>query len=208
MHMRVARVRLRLKVPNTRIVKTLDVTAVWTLECGTTPAGEKPLDWLLLTNASVRTVEDAMGVIRSYTIRWRIEDWHKAWKSGGCQVEQTQLRSKNAVIKWATILAAVATRIERLKFLARNEPEAPATIELSRYEIRALILLKREHKKRTETVPDGIPTIAQATRWIADLGGYTGRSSGGPPGSITIGRGFERVRIAAQVLEIVGKRRR
>jgi hypothetical protein len=38
-------------------------------------------------------------------------------------------------------------------------------------------------------------------RWIADLGGYTGKGSGGPPGSVTIGRGFARVTAAAAVME-------
>jgi hypothetical protein len=37
-------------------------------------------------------------------------------------------------------------------------------------------------------------------RWIADLGGYTGRSSGGPPGITVIGRGWERVEVAVEVL--------
>ena len=72
------------------------------------------MDWLLLTNVPVRSVEDVTGVLRSYKMRWRIEEMHKAWKSGACQVEQTQLRSKDAVIKWATILAAVATRIAQI----------------------------------------------------------------------------------------------
>jgi hypothetical protein len=35
-----------------------------------------------------------------------------------------------------------------------------------------------------------VPTIGLAARWIADLGGYTGRSSGDPPGSIVIRRGL------------------
>ena len=34
---------------------------------------------------------------------------------------------------------------------------------------------------------------AQAALWLAELGGYTGKWSGGPPGSTTIGRGLERV---------------
>jgi len=86
------------------------------------------------------------------------------------------------------------------KIPLRNHPELPATEELSTYEIDALLLLKRKQKKRTESVPDGIPTIAQATRWIADLGGYTGKSSGGPPGSVTIRRGLERLAFAAALL--------
>jgi hypothetical protein len=37
-------------------------------------------------------------------------------------------------------------------------------------------------------------TIGAAVEWIARLGGYTGKSSGGPPGAITIGRGLERLK--------------
>ncbi|WP_394827214.1 hypothetical protein [Pendulispora albinea] len=65
-------------------------------------------------------------------------------------------------------------------------------------------MLKRRYKKKNETIPEGIPSIAQATLWIAELGGYTGRSSGGPPGSIPIARGLERVLIAAEVVEALG----
>lgn len=178
----------------------LEVSAVWAREHGTSPPNEKPLDWLLLTSAEVRTPNDAREVIFGYTLRWRIESFHKTWKSGACNVEKTQLRSSRAVMVWATMLAAVAARIERLKLLSRSEPEKPASIELDAYEIRALILLKRDIKKRTETIPDTMPTIAQATLWISQLGGYTGKSSGGPPGAITIRRGLDYLRPAAHLL--------
>jgi hypothetical protein len=178
----------------------LEINAVWTREQRTCPAGEKPLDWLLLTSMEVRSLKDARQVIFGYTLRWRIESFHKTWKTGACNVEESQLRSQQAVTLWATLLAAVATRIERLKLLSRSEPDKPASVELDPYEIRALLLLKREQKKKTEIVPDSMPTIGQATRWIADLGGYTGRSSGGPPGAITIRRGLEYLKPAAQLL--------
>ena len=196
---RAARVELALPVSKKRRV-TLTVNAVWVTEKAP-PAGEKPLDWLLLTNASITTAAESLSVVRGYTLRWRIEDFHKSWKSGGCNVEQMQLRSPNAVVRWATILAAVATRIERIKHLGRTQPDAPATLELTPLELRVLIVLKREQKKRTETIPDGIPTIGQAMRWIADLGGYTGVSSGGPPGSITLGRGYEKLIVAVQAVQ-------
>ena len=48
--------------------------AVWVRERGTTPCGEKPLDWLLLTNHAVDTAEDALLVVRGYSQRWRIEE--------------------------------------------------------------------------------------------------------------------------------------
>ncbi len=179
----------------------LDVTVVWAREEGTCPAGEKPVDWLLLTNAPVGNFQQAQSVIHGYTQRWRIEEFHRTWKTGSCNVEQTQLRSQQAVRIWATLLAAVAVRIERLKILARTEPQQPADIELTRHEIRALIVLKRQQKKRTEVITDAMPTIGQATLWIAELGGYTGKSSGGPPGSITIRRGLDRLLPAAQLLQ-------
>jgi hypothetical protein len=178
----------------------LELNAVWAVEPRTCPAGEKSLDWLLLTSAEVRSFDDAREVVFGYTLRWRVESFHRTWKSGACKVEETQLRSQPAVTVWATLLAAVAARIERLKLLSRSDPEKPASIELDSYEIRALILLKRQYKKKTEVVPDTMPTIGQATRWIADLGGYTGRSSGGPPGSVTIRRGLDYIKPAAELL--------
>jgi hypothetical protein len=172
------------------------------------PHGEKPLDWMLYTSAPINNLEDILLVIRSYTMRWRIEDFHKTWKSGHCRVEDTLLRSATAVKTWATLLAAVAARIERLRHLARNEPDTPASVELSDVEIEALKLLKHEQKKKTEVVGDDMPTIALAVRWIADIGGYTGKSSGGPPGATTIGRGLEDLAVAARVLGLLQERRK
>jgi len=174
---------------------------VWATEVGTCPPGEKPLDWLLLTNQPVSTLDDALQVLDAYATRWSIEEVHRTWKNGGCHVEATQLHSEAAVKKWATLLFTVAARTERLKTLARASPDQPASVELSPHEVQALLLLKSRQKKRTEVVPWTSPSIGQAVRWIADLGGYTGKSSGGPPGSVTIGRGLARILIAAEVLK-------
>jgi Transposase DNA-binding/Transposase DDE domain len=182
----------------------LRVGVVDAREVGTTPANETPLAWTMLTNLAVNDLVAAGGVLDIYALRWRVEEFHRTLKTGGCDAESMQLRSQSAVVKWATVLSAVATRIERLKHLSRTTPDTPATIELSILEIRALILLKREQKKRTEEVPDGTPSIGQATVWIAELGGYTGKSSGGPPGGVTIGRGLEKVRTGAELLKAMG----
>lgn len=202
MVVRAFRVRLRIRDRSRgKKLPPLETTVVEAREERTTPPGEKPLVWRLLTNHLVTSSEEADEVIDAYAMRWRIEDFHKTWKTGACNVEDAQLRSKNAVVKWAIIMASVAARIERLKHLGRNEPELPASRELTKYEIRALIHFKRKYKKRTETIPDTEPTIGQAIIWIAELGGYTGKSSGGPPGSITIRRGLDYLAPAAAILE-------
>jgi hypothetical protein len=191
--LRAAHVTLDLKNSWTKVRYKRELNAVLVRERGTTPRGEKPLEWLLLTSHPIAQVSDLERIVFSYVQRWRIEELHKTWKSGACRVEETQLRTKSRVIKWATIMVAVASRIERIKQLSREQPDAPASLILSPEETRALIILKRIQKKRTETVPDAVPTLSQATRWLADLGGYTGKSSGGPPGSITIRRGLDRI---------------
>jgi len=208
LEVRVARTTLRLRDRNTERVSYFDVGCVEAREVGTVPQGEKPLEWRLLTNAPLTTLQDASNVIFSYAQRWKIEDFHRVWKSGACNIERCQLRRKNHVVKWATIMAAVAARIERLKLRSRSEPDLPADCELGEYEIYAIIVLKRRQKKRTETIPDDMPTLAQAVLWLAELGGYTGKSSGGPPGSITIRRGLEFIApavAAIKELDAMGK---
>jgi hypothetical protein len=173
--------------------RPLQVRAVWTHEVGTTPPGEEPLDWMLLTNAPVDTVGAAQAVVGGYAMRWRIEEFHRTWKTGSCEVETTQLRSRDATIRWATVLGVVAARVERIKRLGREQPDRPASDELSPVEIEVLVALKRRIKKRSESIPDAIPSMSLAALWLAEIGGYTGRSSGGPPGSTTIRRGLERL---------------
>ncbi|MDO9223133.1 MAG: IS4 family transposase [Caulobacter sp.] len=176
------------------------VWAVSTKEVGSTPEGEKPLHWLLLTTRPVLDLQDAQLTIYGYTQRWRVEEFHKAWKSAYCDVEDLQLRSENGIRAWGTLLAAAAMRLLRLTYLSRHEPDRPATDEFSVDEIHAVHMARDKdwNGKR-------IPTIGQVTRWIADLGGYVGKSSGGPPGMIVLARGWERV---APIARVVSRLRR
>lgn len=159
------------------------------------------LHWVLLTTAPIATREDVERVVDSYVARWRIEEFHRTWKSGGCDVEKIKLRSVEGICKWAILLAAVASRIERLRYLSRTQPDAPATVELSEDEILALILAKRRIKNTVEQVPDEIPTIRLATRWIGDLGGYAGHYKGYEPGAITLSRGLEKLAVWVQAVK-------
>lgn len=199
---RAAKVDMVLRDAATQQTKVKPLTVVWAFESGTCPPGERALDWTLYTTTDVDTAQGAVDTVSRYAKRWRIEDFHRTWKRGGCRVEETQLRSFAAVVKWATILAVVAARAERLRHLARTEPDAPATVELTDGEIEALIMMKRSRKKKNEVVPDDVPTIAQAVRWIADLGGYVGSKSSGPPGATVIARGLERVLVWEELIVV------
>jgi hypothetical protein len=164
--------------------------------------GEDRIEWLLLSTHPIRTRADIRAIVDGYTYRWRIEEFHRTWKRGLCCVEDTQLRSRQAVFKWATILASVATRAMHLTYLAREKPDIPATDELTRHEIDALIAL-REPKGAS---PGDTPTLGQAVRWIADLGGYVGPWNG-PAGPTIVGRGLQKVLTGAAAIANLNKMR-
>ena len=46
--------------------------------------------------------------------------------------------------------------------------------------------------KKKHVVPAS-PTLADVTRWIAELGGWIDQKGNGPPGATTLGRGLERL---------------
>lgn len=204
---RLARVTLKSVVVDlsARITKTritpVRVTIVHAHE-HSPPDGVQPLSWTLLTSAVVKELNDAREVIEAYKARWTVEELHRTWKSGLCNIEDTQLRSREALLRWATISCAVAARANRLARLARETPDVPASTEFSDDEIKAVVLLK-SRKKRLPIAAGSTPSLNDVVRWIADLGGYTGKSSGGPPGPIVISRGLARVEPVAQAIAVM-----
>jgi hypothetical protein len=145
-------------------------------------------------------MREALGVSHNGFETLRVEEFHRTWKQGGCNVETAQLRSVHAIIKWATILSSVAVRIERLKYLSRNTPDAPATIELDPTEIEALKIERKSRYLGKFAPRIDLLTIGEATRWVAEMGGWMGQKSSGPPGSITIGRGLQVLAIYTKAL--------
>ena len=179
----------RRKVPETW-PRTL--TVVRARESDTVPAGEAPLQWMLWVNFEVDNSADALAVITKYTYRWRIEEFHRMWKSGAMRVEETQARSGENVERIARLAALVACRLLRLVRRARCEPAAPATQEFSKTEILVLNLMDPRSPKRKPR-PEMVGSLAWSVAVIADMGGYTGKSSGGPPGPLVLARGFQRL---------------
>ena len=192
--LRVAKLRFRVAVAGSRTRKHwVEMTAVYAKEAHRSRDG---IEWMLWTTHDVQDVCDACDVVRGYTMRWKIEEFHRAWKTGGCNIESSQLRSVSALQSWGAITAAVAARAEHLKLLSRSEPDRDAELELTRDEIDAAIILT---ETKRHCIGDKL-TLQQAVALVAQCGGYTGRSSGGPPGTQTITRGLAYVATAGQVL--------
>jgi len=159
---------------------------------------KEPIEWMLLTNTSLTSFEQAQQVIGWYCCRWQIEVFHKVLKSG-CRVEDCRLQAAERLHNFVALMSVIAWRLHWMTYLNRCEPDAPCTAVLTTIEWEALYM--RIHKSKR--LPDTAPTVYQAVRWIAQLGGFLGRKSDGEPGVTTLWRGWQRLQDLAATWEIV-----
>lgn len=159
----------------------LEVNAVLAQERAT-PPGEEPVCWLLLSSEPVDSFAAACQLLHHYTLRWRVEEFHKAWKSGA-GVEQRRMQSADNLERMAVVLAFVAVRLlqlrETLDDHATDKGRAgrPCTEVLSVPEWKVLWITRERSRP-----PKRAPSLRWAYEAIARLGGWmdtkqTGRAS-------------------------------
>ena len=150
------------------------------------PKGAEALDWLLFTTLPIATAADRSEIVRLYKLRWRIEEFHLALKSG-CHIEKTQLKTAERIQILLPFFCAVAARLVQLTYWARTEPNASCTVALS--EIEWTVAWRQTHGAPP---PRGlkVPTVAEAIRMIGRLGGHLGRKGDGMPGVRTLWKGW------------------
>ncbi len=85
------------------------------------PAGTKPVEWYLLTTEAVPDIEAAWEVVGWYQCRWIVEEYHKAQKTG-CQVEDVQFTTTEALKPTIALLSVIATILLNLRSMSR-QPE-------------------------------------------------------------------------------------
>lgn len=160
---------------------TLNVLLV---EEATPPTEGKPIRWLLLTTLPVDSFEQAWQCVVWYTLRWLIERFHFTLKSG-CRIEQLQLETAQRLLNALATYSIVAWRLMWLTYAARLSPEDSCEAVLQPTEWK-LLRRKFEPKNRSQRPP----SIRQAVRWIAQLGGFLARKGDGEPGLKTLWRGI------------------
>ena len=165
-------------------VRSVEVSLVWASERDA-PGDCQALDWTLLTTEAVDSYESAISMIRCYTVRWVIEEFHRVLKSG-CRVEQMQFDTVERLKPAIGILAIVAWRVLHLSKYAQAEPESDAGDVASGEEIR---IMSQWLRSQGET-HYSIRTVRQFVIAVARLGGFLGRKSDGMPGTKTIWQGL------------------
>ena len=169
-----------------RVPVTLAV--VWTKEVDPPPDVVEPLDWLLLTTLGVDSDAAAQQIVDYYLCRWGIEVWHKVLKTG-CAFETRQLASAANLERALSLYSVIAWWVLYATLLARLTPDVPCTVLLDLEEWQTLYCAI--HK--TTTPPATPPSLGQAVRWVAHLGGFPGRKGDGPPGPLVLWRGLTRL---------------
>jgi len=152
------------------------------------PAGTEPLEWMLLTTCKVTTFDEAVEKLRWYTVRWGIEVYHRTLKSG-CRIEERQLGHADRIETCLGIDMVVAWRIHHLTKLGRETPDVPCTVYFEDAEWKALA----SYITRNPVPPAHAPTLREATRMVATLGGFLGRKCDGEPGTESLWIGLQRL---------------
>jgi len=152
------------------------------------PDNIEPLEWMLLTTAAVADFDQAVEKLGWYAKRWGIEVYHRTLKSG-CKIEERQLGQADRIEACLAVDMVVAWRIHHLTKLGRETPDVPCTVFFEEAEWKALVA----YIKKDPVPPPHPPSLREATRMVASLGGFLGRKCDGEPGTKSLWLGLQRL---------------
>lgn len=143
--------------------------------------------WHLLTSEQVENAAQARQVISYYERRWLIEEYHKAWKSGGTQVETLRMQTRDNLERMMVILAFIAVRVLALRQGGLSEETLNESCEqvLSPIEWK-LLWVKQEGK----TLPKKAPNLKWAYLALAKMGHWYDSKRTGRAGWIVMWEGW------------------
>lgn len=153
------------------------------------PLPAEPVQWLLLTNLPVESFEQAVEKSQWYGVRFQIEIFFRTLKSG-CRMEDRQLGTAHRLENCLAIDLVVAWRITHLVKQGRDTPEVPCTVYFEELEWKALVACAQPGAAPDLSKP---PTLREAVRMVAGLGGFLGRKGDGEPGAQTLWTGLQRL---------------
>lgn len=147
------------------------------------------LRWILYTSEDIKSPEDARQIVRYYELRWRIEEFHKIWKTEGTSVESLRMQSRENLQKVAVIQAFIAVRLFQLRELCQNNKQSESISCLAYFtELSWKILWRKSNKGKD------FPSVAPSLNWayyaLARLGGWYDSKRTGRVGMIAIWDGW------------------
>jgi hypothetical protein len=161
------------------------LTAITATERGR-PADREAIRWKLLTDLPVDDLAAAVEKLDWYSLRWKIETFHKVLKSG-CRAEQARLRTAARLTNLLAVLCVVGWRVFWLTMAARAAPDAPPEVAFTPAEVALLDRVAGDPPAAAGR------TVAHYLQVVARLGGYLARAQDPPPGNMAVWRGLARL---------------
>ena len=131
----------------------------------------KPLHWMLLTTEGEASFESACTALRWYELRWRIERFFHALKTG-TRIEDRRLDEADDLRKCLAFDAITAFRVWDLALLAREKPNDPAILYVAPVEVKALAALAMERSFKIPRGPPEAMTISEFAVLVAGQAGF------------------------------------
>jgi hypothetical protein len=150
------------------------------------PAGQTPIQWVLITTLPIDTPEQVMTIVAYYCIRWQIEVYFRTLKSG-CRIEARYFERLGRLLNCVAVYSIVAWKVLYLCRLSRECPDLDCEVVFEPSEWKAVYMAVR--KKEPPAEP---PTLNEIVRMVASLGGYVIRRST-QPGTQTLWLGLQRL---------------
>jgi hypothetical protein len=180
-----------------RKLPTLTVNVVLVSELHP-PSGDEPVEWMLITDLPIDTVEQVRQVIQYYCVRWMIEVYFRVLKSG-CRVEERLFEYMDRLLTCLAVYVIVAWRTLYVCRLGRSCPEMSCEAVFEPAEWKSVWKVVRR-----EDPPAKPPSLGVFVRLVAQLGGYVNRKRSDPPGPQTLWIGLQRMHDFATCWQMFG----
>jgi len=193
---RAATVTLRPPWRPDRLLPPVTVNAVLVQE-PQPPAGESPIEWLLLTTLPIEAPQQVRTVVEYYSVRWCIEIFFRTLKSG-CRIEERRFEDVDRLLPCLALFLIVAWRTFFVCRLGRECPDLSCEALFEPSEWKAVWVAV--HRKKP---PKKAPRLREMVHLVAGLGGYVERpqSEPGPP---TLWIGLQRMHDLAWAWDTFG----
>ena len=153
------------------------------------PAGDVPVEWLLLTTLPIDDAEQVRQIVQYYSVRFMIEVLFRVLKSG-CRVEERRFEHIDRLLSCAAVYLIVAWRTLMVCRLGQSCPDLNCEAVFEPAEWKS-VWMTVQH----ETPPATPPRLGLMIRLVAQLGGYVNRPGRkDPPGPQTVWLGLQRTR--------------
>lgn len=169
------------------------------------PEGERGIEWVLATTIPVDSLQDALGVIDCYRMRWWVEQLFRILKKDGIDIEMVELADPEAIKKYTVM--ALKSSLDALRLVAARDGVEHVPIEemFGPEERRVLSAISKSMEGNTEKQknPYKPDSLAWAAWVIARMGGWKGYQSQRPPGPTIMSRGLEAFRNVMRTASLI-----